>query len=391
MSETDTEGGRRRLRARVTGTVQGVGFRPYVFRLAEELDLAGFVLNDEHGVVCEVEGEAEAVAELMRRLPRDAPPLATVEAIEATEVGATGELGFRIGASEHAGPADAPVSPETATCDDCLRELFDPADRRHRYPFINCTHCGPRFTIILERALRPPGDDDGRVRDVRGLPAEYEDPRDRRFHAQPNACPDCGPRARLCDREGREVGGGDAIAAAAEQVRQGRIVAVKGLGGFHLACLAADEAAVAELRARKHREDKPFALMAPGLEAARELVELSPAEEAILCGRERPILIARRRPGAEVAASVAPGSRDLGVMLPYSPLHHLLAADAGTTLVMTSANVSDEPIAYRDDDARERLGAIADLFLLHDRPIHMRTDDSVTRALGARAARGRRS
>jgi hydrogenase maturation protein HypF len=370
--------------ARVEGTVQGVGFRPYVFRLATSLELAGYILNDERGVLLEVEGPPERVAEFLGRLPSEAPPLAAVEAVIAEEAPVTDEPGFRIVESEHAGGSEALVSPDVATCVECLAELFDPSDRRHRYPFVNCTNCGPRFTIIRGVPY------DRQLTTMASFPmcadcrAEYEDPRDRRFHAEPIACPACGPRVRLLDRHGRELpsnGKHDPIETAAAHIGAGRIVAIKGLGGFHLACRADDEAAVSALRSRKHREDKPFALMAPDLAAARRLVELTADEAALLVGRERPIVIARRRAGAGVAPSVAPRSSDLGVMLPYTPLHHLLLADAATTLVMTSGNVSDEPIAYRDDEAVGRLSAIADLFCVHDRPIHMRTDDSVVRAI----------
>jgi hydrogenase maturation protein HypF len=365
----------RRVRARVEGTVQGVGFRPYVHRLAGELQLGGFVLNDERGVLLEVEGDAAAVAAFLARLPAEAPPLATVERVHSEALEPAGDADFAIVASARRGEPLALVSPDSATCDDCLAELFDPADRRHRYPFINCTNCGPRFTIVRGVPYdRPLTTMAGFVMCAR-CRAEYDDPADRRFHAQPNACPDCGPTVRF-----GETVGEDALAAAAAALRDGRVVAVKGVGGYHLACRADHEAAVAALRARKHREDKPFALMAPDLETARALVELGPDEEALLLGRERPIVLAPRRAGAAVAAAVAPYSGDLGAMLPYSPLHHLLLADVGGVLVMTSGNVSDEPIAYTDDDARQRLAGIADGFLTHDRPIHTRTDDSVVRA-----------
>ncbi len=367
-----------RVRARVEGTVQGVGFRPYVWRLANELELAGWVLNDGRGVLTEVEGAPEAVERFLARLAAEAPPLAAVERVSSQPLPATGESGFRIVESQRRGEPEALVSPDTATCADCLRELFDPADRRYRYPFINCTGCGPRFTIVRGVPYDRPLTTMAGFRMCARCRAEYEDPADRRFHAQPNACPDCGPSLRLLPDESD-----DPLRAAADALLAGRIVAVKGLGGYHLACRADDEAAVAALRGRKHREDKPFALMAPDLEAARALVDLTQSEERLLTDRERPIVIARRRPGAAVASSVAPLSPDLGVMLPYSPLHHLLLAHVGTTLVMTSGNVSDEPIAYEDADALGRLKPIADLFLLHDRPIHMRTDDSVVRSTSA--------
>jgi len=364
--------------------VQGVGFRPHVYRLSRELDLGGFVLNDNRGVLLEVEGAAVAVDRFLERLSGDAPPLAEVERVRAEDLPATGASEFTIVESDVGGRARAPVSPDTATCSDCLGELFDPADRRYRYPFVNCTNCGPRFTIVRGVPYDRPLTTMAGFAMCARCRAEYEDPGDRRFHAQPNACPVCGPAARLTDAAGRPIaldGAPDPVAAAARALAAGSIVAVKGLGGFHLACRADDEAAVATLRARKRREEKPFALMVADVAAARELVELGEAEEELLSDRARPIVLAPRRPEAPVGVAVAPRTDELGVMLPYSPLHHLLLADAGGPLVMTSGNVSDEPIAYRDEDAVERLGAIADLLLLHDRPIETRTDDSVARAV----------
>ena len=386
-----------RLRIRVGGVVQGVGFRPYVHRLATELGLDGSVRNDEHGVVIEVEGDTAAVAALLARLPAEAPPLAVVEHVSHEVVPPRGERGFAIADSAGGGAADALVSPDVATCADCLRELFDPSDRRHRYPFINCTNCGPRFTIVRGVPYDRPLTTMAGFAMCERCEAEYHDPADRRFHAQPNACPACGPRLRLEGSDPPYEGsdppyeGSDPLRVVAAALRAGAIVAVKGIGGFHLACLARDEGAVSRLRARKHREEKPFALMAGDLRAAAELVALGPVEAALLRGRDRPIVIAPRRPGAPVAAAVAPRTRELGVMLPYSPLHHLLLADAGEPLVMTSGNGADEPIAFRDEDALERLAGIADLVLLHDRPIETRTDDSVLRVAHGRPLPLRRS
>ncbi|MEA2472971.1 MAG: hydrogenase maturation protein HypF [Thermoleophilaceae bacterium] len=383
-----------RVRARIEGTVQGVGFRPYVYRLAGELGVAGHVLNDSRGVVVEAEAPSETVERFLARLPAEAPPLATVERVVAEQVEELGESGFSIRESPAGGEPRAAVAPDSATCAECLAEVLDPADRRHRYPFTNCTNCGPRFTIVRDVPYDRPNTTMAGFEMCAACRAEYLDPADRRFHAQPNACPECGPVARLEFAGGAAAvypGARDAVDAAARALREGAIVAVKGLGGFHLACRADDEAAVAELRARKHREDRPFAIMARDVDAARELVVLTPAEEELLLGGARPIVLARRRPDARVAQPVAPGAPELGVMLPYSPLHHLLLADTPGALVMTSGNVSDEPIAYRDDDARERLAEIADLFLTHDRPIETRTDDSVVRALGRRPQMLRRS
>jgi hydrogenase maturation protein HypF len=367
------------VRVRVEGVVQGVGFRPYVHRLAVELGLDGFVRNDARGAVIEAEGPPDAIEALLARLPAEAPPAAVIEGVEQEAVPARGEKGFGIVQSARAGTPDAQISPDIATCDACLRELFDPANRRHRYPFINCTDCGPRFTIVRGVPYDRPLTTMAGFTMCPACAAEYADPADRRFHAQPNACPACGPRLSHAV--------GDVVAL----LRGGGIVAVKGIGGFHLACLAGDHDAVARLRSRKHREEKPFAVMAPDLGTARDLAELGPIESALLVGRDRPIVLARRRDAAHVAAAVAPRSAELGVMLPYSPLHHLLLHDVGEPLVMTSGNVSDEPIAYEDDDALERLAAIADLVVTHDRPIQTRVDDSVLRTAGGRPLPLRRS
>jgi len=378
---------RRRVAARVEGTVQGVGFRPHVYRLARELGLSGYVRNDERGVALEVEGEAAAVNSFLARLASEAPPLARVERVLTDERELAGKEGFSIVESERAGEPRAPVTPDTATCDDCLAELFDPGDRRHRYPFVNCTNCGPRFTIVRGVPYDRPLTTMAGFEMCDRCRAEYEDPLDRRFHAQPNACPVCGPSAWVADASAAVVSRD--LTAAADALRGGAILAIKGLGGFHLSCVASSEDAVAQLRARKHREDKPFALMAPDVEAARSLVDLDDAAEVLLVSRERPIVLAPRRLDAPVAAEVAPGLPELGVMLPYSPLHHLLLADTGESLVMTSGNVSDEPIAFTDEDALQRLAGIAELFLLHDRPIETRTDDSVVRpATVLRRSRG---
>jgi hydrogenase maturation protein HypF len=379
----------RRARIRVEGVVQGVGYRPFVHRLAGELELAGFVRNDARGVEIEAEGRADVVERFLERLSAEAPPLASVERVHASDVGLRGGAGFTIAGSVGGAPA-ALVTPDAATCADCLAELFDPDDRRHRYPFVNCTNCGPRFTIVRGVPYDRPATTMAGFEMCPACRAEYDDPADRRFHAQPNACPACGPHARLL-RGGVEIGGEDAVAATAALLGAGAIVAVKGIGGYHLACVADDAAAVARLRARKHREEKPFALMAAGVAEARRLVQLGDDDVALLRSPQRPIVLAPRRRDARVASAVAPGARELGVMLPYSPLHHLLLADCGRTLVLTSGNVSDEPIAFRDDEAQERLSGIADAFLVHDRPIHMRTDDSVVRVVRGKPALLRRS
>jgi hydrogenase maturation protein HypF len=389
-----------RVRLRVEGTVQGVGFRPYVYRLASSLRLGGWVLNDARGVLIEVQGSAAAVAEFAARLAPEAPPLALIERVSLLEAGEPqADLGcFQIRPSPSGERPDAPVTPDTATCEDCLRELFDPADRRYRYPFINCTNCGPRFTIVRGIPYDRPLTTMAAFRMCEACRAEYEDPSDRRFHAQPNACPECGPSVSLRAAGGRRPAGvfpDDPLEAAAIALRDGAIVAVKGIGGYHLACRADDEQAVARLRARKHREDKPFALMAASLAEAERLVALGEEERALLCSPARPIVLAPRLAGADVAKSVAPGAPELGVMLAYSPLHHLLLSDFAASggqgpLVMTSGNVSDEPIAFKDADALARLSAIAELFLLHNREIETRTDDSVLRVVALAGAGGPR-
>ena len=358
---------------RVRGVVQGVGFRPFVYGLARRHGLGGFVLNDGDGVLIEVEGEAPELDSFELSLEREPPRLARVAALETTSVVPRGETEFSIAPSRTAGRS-ALVPPDVATCDDCLRELFDPEDRRYRYPFVNCTQCGPRFTIVREVPYDRPNTTMAGFPLCRDCRREYEDPGDRRFHAEPIACPVCGPRLSM------------PLEQAVILLREGTILAVKGLGGYHLACDAANEEAVARLRARKHREDKPFALMS----AAPELLaHLDALESRLLRSQERPIVLARRREDAPVAPSVAPGTPWLGVLLPYTPLHHLLVADFGGALVMTSGNRSDEPIAHEDEEARERLGAIADAFLVHDRPIHRRCEDSVVRsAFPIRRSRG---
>ena len=355
---------RERRRFRVRGVVQGVGFRPFVHGLAGRNRLGGFVLNDGGGVVIEAEGDPASLDAFAASLREEAPPLARVEAVTAESLQPCGDERFEIAASRTS-RGSAVVPPDVATCDDCLGELFDPGDRRFRYAFVNCTQCGPRFTIVRTIPYDRANTTMAAFAMCPDCRREYEDPADRRFHAEPIACPSCGPRLSMPLEE------------AASLLRGGAILAVKGLGGYHLACDAASEEAVARLRARKHREEKPFAVMTA---APDELCEVSADEWILLRSRERPVVLVRRRRGAAVAESVAPGSPWLGVMLPYTPLHHLLATDVGGPLVLTSGNVSDEPIAFDDDDARARLGGIADAFLAHDRPIHRRCEDSVVRA-----------
>lgn len=373
-----------RKRFRIEGIVQGVGFRPFVYGVATRLQLAGFVLNDAAGVMLEVQGRAEAVAAFRAALGTELPPLAVLERLDEEDVPIEAPTTFEIRSSEQEGAARAaPISPDVATCAACLGEVSDASDRRYRYPFTNCTSCGPRFTITTAVPYDRPNTTMASFEMCPRCAREYADPGDRRFHAQPIACPDCGPSLRLVDARGAPLDDA-ALEAAARILCDGGIVAVKGLGGYHLACDATNEAAVAALRRRKRREEKPFAVMAPTLEAARLIADITREESAVLASRRRPIVLLRRRPEAPVAASVAPGNRQLGVMLPYTPLHELLLGEVGRLLVLTSGNLSDEPIAHRDEDALTRLDGIADAFLVHDRAIHVRCDDSVVRVVDGR-------
>jgi hydrogenase maturation protein HypF len=366
----------------VTGIVQGVGFRPFVFDLATRLGLGGFVKNRTGDVLIELEGEPPSLDAFEQELNSRPPTLARIAGVSTSVQSLRGECGFRIEPSDvdRAGPIF--IGPDIATCADCVRELFDPADRRHRYPFINCTNCGPRLTIICAAPYDRERTTMATFAMCRECRAEYEDPRDRRYHAQPIACAACGPRLRVLDGQGRAIDVADPLGYVVAALRDGEIAALKSLGGYHLACIADDDHAVAELRRRKHRDEKPFALMARDLDSAADLCEITLPERALLISRRAPIVLLRRRVESPVADNIAPGNPLLGIMLPYTPVHHLLMdALGGVSLVMTSGNQSDEPIAYRDDDARLRLAGIADVFLTNDRPIHLRCDDSVTRVV----------
>ena len=369
----------------VCGVVQGVGFRPFVYRLAFEEGLAGFIGNDTDGVTIEVEGPEERVEAFLDRLRAEAPPLARIDSIVARDVTAIGEVGFRIVASEVLGPVSTGIPADAATCRDCLRELLDPEDRRYGYPFLNCTNCGPRFTITRRIPYDRPQTSMARFKMCAACQAEYDDPLSRRFHAQPNACWDCGPRVWLVGADGSALSADNPVAATIDRLVAGQIMAIKGVGGFHLSVDATNQAAVMRLRERKHRYGKPLAVMVQDVEAAREVCTLTAAEEALLQTVARPIVLARKRDGGGIAEGVAPGIPWLGVFLPYAPLQHLLFADGRLrALVMTSANLSEEPIAIDNDEALARLGAIADAFLMHDREILQRCDDSVAAVVDGR-------
>ncbi len=379
-------------RIHVSGVVQGVGFRPFVYQLATRLRLGGWVANTSAGVDVELEGEQAALDAFVAALTRDKPPLARIDAVEVRDAPATDHAvysGFEIRASIPVPDAFQPISPDVSICPDCLRELFDPTDRRYLYPFINCTHCGPRFTIVNDIPYDRPLTTMRAFALCADCEREYNDPLDRRFHAQPIACPKCGPQVRLVARPSSgasdseivapELQGVAAIRRARELLAGGAIVAVKGLGGFHLACDATNADAVRTLRERKGRVDKPFALMVYDLAAAQDICYVSETEAALLESRERPIVLLRRQPDSPVSDLVAPNNDYLGVMLPYTPLHYLLLA--GSILVMTSGNISEEPLAIDNAEALERLGTLADYILLHDRDIATRVDDSVVRVV----------
>ena len=383
---------RERRAITIRGIVQGVGFRPFVYHLALRLRLAGFVRNQSGSVFIEIEGEAPTLETFLAEVAANPPALAQIEHIAWEFQPPLGENNFRIETSGAGEASPIFISPDTATCADCLRELFDPADRHYYYPFLNCTNCGPRLTIITGSPY------DRRQTTMASFPmcaacrAEYEDPTNRRFHAQPTACPACGPQLQALDANFEPVDAADPLADFVAALRAGRIGAMKGLGGYHLVCDATNSLAVAELRRRKHRDEKPFAVMVRNENAAAALCEVSDDERELLVSSRRPIVLLRKRAPLAVAEEIAPRNPWLGVMLPYTPLHHLLLrAMSGTPLVMTSGNRSDEPIAYRDDEARQTLAGIADRFLIHNRAIHVRCDDSVTRIVGGLESPIRRS
>ena len=381
-----------RRRIDVCGIVQGVGFRPYIYRLATERQLSGNVSNTPSGVTIEIQGPAQAVDDFVSCLPRQAPPLARITDVTVRDLPCNGDREFRILASQRGEAVHTLISPDIAVCDDCLREMLDPTDRRHRYPFINCTNCGPRFTIVRDIPYDRPHTSMAVFPMCPACQAEYEDPLNRRFHAQPNACWDCGPQLELWDKNGTRVASRDPIADTATVLRAGHVVAVKGLGGFHLAVDATNAAAVALLRERKRRVEKPFAIMAPNLETVQRLCEVDDAARQALRSIQRPVVLLQRKASSPIAGEVAPSNRDLGVFLPYTPLHYLLFAEGNfLALVMTSGNLSEEPIAIDNQEALARLSGLADHFLVHNRDILLRCDDSVVRVVSGRPRQMRRS
>ncbi|MFN8441202.1 MAG: carbamoyltransferase HypF [Caldilineaceae bacterium] len=399
LEETDTLL-THRLRIEVQGVVQGVGFRPFVYSLATRFGLSGFVGNDSHGVFIEVEGEESALNDFQAALIENVPPLAHIEVLQSKTIPVQHSTGFEIVHSQDQRGERTLISPDLCICDDCLAELFDPNNRRYRYPFINCTNCGPRFTITRDIPYDRPLTTMAKFAMCPACRSEYENPLDRRFHAQPNACPVCGPQVELRIAAGAPLGRGlritdDVIQATQKLLVDGKIVAVKGIGGFHLACDATNDQAVQLLRQRKGRVDKPFALMVRDLASVRTFAEVNEKEAALLISRQRPIVLLRKRDDFALSHWIAPGNHYIGVMLPYTPLHYLLL-DTGNEiadslpllpppssliLVMTSGNLSDEPIVKENDEALEKLAGLVDAILLHHRPIHVRCDDSVMRVL----------
>ncbi len=379
-----------RHRILINGIVQGVGFRPFIYNLAHRFELTGTVSNTSQGVIIEAEGRPENILGFQRAVEVEAPPLSQIIEISDEPLNPAGDKDFIIISSDGNKAVGTLISPDIAVCDDCRRELLDPNDRRYRYPFINCTNCGPRYTIIEALPYDRPFTSMRTFQMCQACQAEYDDPANRRFHAQPNACPDCGPHLGLYTIDRQPVSADDRIAEAGKLLKNGKIIAIKGLGGFHLAVDAASPEAVIELRQRKNREEKPLAVMVKNLASARRLCVLTAAEEKLLVSPRAPIVLARKKVSV-LAEEVAPGNDRLGIMLPYTPLHHLLLEERFTALVMTSANLSEEPICFTNDEAFERLYGIADFVLLHNRDIYLRGDDSVFIELGGKPQPIRRS
>jgi hydrogenase maturation protein HypF len=380
-----------RLKIAVTGIVQGVGFRPFIYQLAKRNELVGYVSNTSDGVIIEAEGEETKLKDFLDAIEREAPPLALITDVTSEPVPPVAGAGFAIRESAADAERTALISPDVCTCADCVRELSDPDDRRYRYPFINCTNCGPRYTITTDIPYDRANTTMRAFEMCDDCRREYEDPMNRRFHAQPNACWECGPRVFLTDAAGSRLYCDDPIRAAVELLEDGKILAVKGLGGFHLAVDATDDDAVSELRGRKMREEKPFAVMAPDIASIERFCLVSDEEKTLLQSPNRPIVLLSKRPDNRISELVAPRNKYFGVMLPYTPLHYLLLSNGCSALVMTSANPSDEPIVMDNDEALERLAGLADYFLMHDRDIFIQNDDTVARVVNGSPVMVRRS
>lgn len=381
----------RTVEIQVQGIVQGVGFRPFVYQLAHQLGLAGDVANTAAGVLIHLQGTQAVIDRFLMALNTEAPPLSRITGVTITPLKTDRIEGFTIRHSRSDVGRSTLISPDVSVCDDCLRELFDPEDRRHRYPFINCTNCGPRYTIIDDIPYDRPKTSMRHFAMCDRCQAEYDDPMNRRFHAQPNACPVCGPQVSLMDPKGTPIRTADPILKAIDLLSKGHVLAVKGLGGFHLAADAANTAAVTALRSRKHREEKPFAVMARDFEHIAAFARFSEDEAALLSASQKPIVLLEKREPHPLADAVAPNNRCFGVMLPYTPLHHLLMEGPFSALVMTSGNLSEEPIAIDNEEAFRRLSGIADFFLVHDRDIYLRSDDSILRLVAGHSRQIRRS
>lgn len=389
MKPTEKTHDRKRIRFLFSGIVQGVGFRPFIFRIATRNHLSGFVQNRTDGVTVEVEGQDSSIESFINDVYSQLPPLAEIVSIKRSEIETTGETGFRITASDASGETNVHITPDIATCSECLSELFDPSDRRHLYPFINCTNCGPRLTIIKDIPYDRKNTSMACFEFCPDCRCEYDDPSDRRFHAEPNACPVCGPRLRLLDEGGNEIIC-EPVVKTAELIREGQIIAIKGIGGFHLCVDALNDSAVSRLRSRKYREEKPLAVMVKNIDAARTFAKILDEEALILDSPQKPIVLVEKT-GSPISDLVAPGQNRLGLMLPYSPLHHLLFSQGFDALVMTSANQTDEPICTSNREAIARLNGIADYFLIHNRDILVHCDDSVAFVAGGAPRITRRS
>lgn len=377
-----------RIHIVIRGAVQGVGFRPFIYKLAREIGLSGFVLNSPAGVIIETEGEKKLLDRFVLSIQSKKPPRAIIQSLEFSFLDPVDFKGFEIRESESNGKRSAFILPDMAVCDECLREMFDPDNRRYQYPFINCTHCGPRFSIIESLPYDRPNTSMKKFIMCHACRSEYEDPLDRRFHAQPIACPDCGPHIEVWDKERNILADRiHALEFTTDAIRNGYIIALKGIGGYQLVCRADDDRVIMSLRERKHREEKPFAVMFPSLDSTRHHCEVPEFEERLLRSTESPIVLLERKEnvkGSKVSGAIAPGNPYIGAMLPYSPFHHLLMRELDFPIIATSGNLSEEPMAIDEDGALEKLQRIADYFLVHNRPIVRHVDDSIVRVIMGR-------